>query len=295
MKGIITALVTSFNSDGTVNEENLRKAIRHNIDNMKVDGLYVGGSTGEAFVMSMEERIKVLKIVKDEAKDAVSLIAQIGSLNFDEIIEMGEEAKKLGYNAVSAITPFYYKFSFEEIYAYYERIDRELDFDMVIYSNPAMAGANFDIEKYRKLLSIPKVVGIKFSDADIAKFERLRFAFPDALLYFGYDEISVVGWTLGCDGAIGSTYNVMGDKSRKVVELLQSGKVNEARLLQHKIASIIEKIVNNGLYQTIKTILELESGVESKGAHMKFPFSELPSENLKVVDEIREEIKQLTI
>ncbi len=292
MKGLITALVTSFNADGMVNESGLRKAVRHNIDEMKVDGLYVGGSTGEAFVMSVEERIKALEIVKDEAKDAVTLIAQIGSLNFDEIIKMGEISKTLKYDAVSAITPFYYKFSFEEIYAYYKKIDDALNFDMVIYSNPAMAGANFDIEKYRQLLSIPKVVGIKFSDADIAKFERLRNAFPEALLYFGYDEISIVGWTLGCDGAIGSTYNVMGDKSRKVIELLHEGKVNEARLLQHRIASIIEKIVQNGLYQTIKVIM---GDNNQSSAPMKFPFSELTENQVKTAMDIKKEIEQLKV
>lgn len=292
MKGLITALITSFNADGTVNEAGLRQAVRYNIDVMKVDGLYVGGSTGEAFVMSMVERIRALEIVKDEAGNAVTLIAQIGSLNFDEIIEMGQVAKRLQYNAVSAITPFYYKFSFEEIYDYYKKIDTALNMDMVIYSNPAMAGANFNIEKYRQLLSIPKVVGIKFSDADIAKFERLRNAFPTALLYFGYDEISIVGWTLGCDGAIGSTYNVMGHYSRKVIELLEKGHVKESRLLQHKIASIIEKIVANGLYQTIKIILE-ENGVE--GHLMRFPFGELTEEQIVEAKKIKEEIEQLIV
>lgn len=290
MKGLITALLTPFNEDGTINETGLRQLVRYNIDAMKVDGFYVGGSTGEAFLMSEKERIRAFEIVKDEAGSSVTLIAQIGSLDFDELIRLGEAAKRLEYDAVSAITPYYYKFSFDEVYSYYKRIDEILNYDMVIYSNPGMAGGNFDIAKFEKLLAIPKVVGVKFSDADIAKFERLRKAFPNDYFYFGYDEIAMVGFALGCDGAIGSTYNVMGDLTRKVVNMLAEGKISEARALQHRITDQIEAIVNNGLYQTIKQILKA-SGVE--GGYMKFPFSELNAEQLEEANRIKSEIDKL--
>lgn len=290
MKGLITALLTPFNSDGTVNETGLRQLVRHNIDTMKVDGFYVGGSTGEAFLMSEAERIKAFEIVKSESGENISLIAQIGSLDFDELIRLGKAAIELGYDAVSAITPYYYKFSFEEVYEYYKRIDDILNYDMVIYSNPGMAGGHFDIEKFNKLLSIPKVVGIKFSDADIAKLERLRHAFPDTYLYFGYDEIAVVGFVLGCDGVIGSTYNVMGDLTRRVMEYTAAGKIAEARALQHQIADRIGNIVGNGLYPTIKEILKA-SGVDA--GDMKFPFAELAPEKIERAREIKKSIDRL--
>lgn len=104
MKGIMTALITPFNEDGTLNEKGLREVVRQNIDVMKVDGLYIGGSTGESFLMDETMRKELLKIVKDEAGDAVTLIGQIGSLNIEEAIRLGNEAKELGYDALSAIT-----------------------------------------------------------------------------------------------------------------------------------------------------------------------------------------------
>src|SRR5690625_5265217 len=92
MKGIITALLTPFNKDGTLNEKGLREVVRHNIDQMNVDGLYVGGSTGESFLMDEDTRRDVLKIVKDEARKDVTLIAQIGSLNIEEVIRLAKLA-----------------------------------------------------------------------------------------------------------------------------------------------------------------------------------------------------------
>lgn len=173
MKGVFTALLTPFLENGTVDETALRLMVRHNIDQMNIDGLYIGGSTGEAFLMSESERVKVLKIVKDEAKDAITLIAQVGSLNIEETIRMGIEAKSLGYEAISAVTPYYYKFSFEEILGFYTEICQAVKHPMIVYSNPSMSGSNFDLGKYQKLLDIEFVIGVKYSDADVAKFERL--------------------------------------------------------------------------------------------------------------------------
>jgi len=283
MKGVFTALLTPFHSDGLVNEIALREMVRHNIDKMGIDGLYIGGSTGEAFLMNEAERIKVLKIVKEEAKDAIALIAQIGSLNIEEAIRMGLEAKALGYDAISAVTPYYYRFSFDEILAFYETLCDAIAHPMIVYSNPSMSGSNFDMEKYRKILDVPHVIGVKYSDADVAKFERLTTRFKDKLFYYGYDEISIVGFLLGADGVIGSTYNLTGVKVKEMVNLLKAGEVSNARALQGRLTDCIDAIVSNNLYPTLKGLLAME-GVSPSA--MKKPFGELTKaqqENLTAI------------
>ena len=104
MKGIYSALLVSFDKEGNINEKGLRQIIRHNIDKNKVDGLYVGGSTGENFMLSTEEKKEIFRIAKDEAKDAVKLIAQVGSINVKESVELAKYATELGYDSLSAVT-----------------------------------------------------------------------------------------------------------------------------------------------------------------------------------------------
>ena len=99
MKGIYSALLVSFDKEGNINEKGLRQIIRHNIDKNKVDGLYVGGSTGENFMLSTEEKKEIFRIAKDEAKDAVKLIAQVGSINVKESVELAKYATELGYDS----------------------------------------------------------------------------------------------------------------------------------------------------------------------------------------------------
>lgn len=262
LKGIFSALLVSFNADGSINEKGLRQIIRYNIDKMKVDGLYVGGSTGENFMLSTAEKKEIFRIAKEEAKDEIALIAQVGSVNLHEAIELGKYATDLGYDSLSAVTPFYYKFSFDEIKHYYESIIEATGNFMIVYSIPFLTGVNMGIEQFGELYKNPKVLGVKFTAGDFYLLERLKKAYPNHLIWAGFDEMMLPAAALGVDGAIGSTFNVNGLRARQIFELTQAGKLQEALEIQHITNDLIEGILANGLYLTIKELLKLE-GVDA--------------------------------
>ncbi|SCI02776.1 N-acetylneuraminate lyase [uncultured Clostridium sp.] len=262
MRGIFSALLVSYNEDGSINEKGLREIIRHNIDNMKVDGLYVGGSTGENFMLGTEEKKRVFEIAKDEAKDQIKLIAQVGSINVYESIELAKFATDLGYDAISAVTPFYYKFSFNEIKDYYNTIIDSVDNRLIIYSIPFLTGVDMSVEQFGELFENEKIIGVKFTAADFYLLERLRKAYPNHLIYAGFDEMMLPATVLGVDGAIGSTFNVNGIRARQIFDLAREGKISEAREIQHVTNDLITAILSNGLYATLKELLKL-SGVDA--------------------------------
>lgn len=262
LKGIFSALLVSFNADGSINEKGLREIIRYNIDKMKVNGLYVGGSTGENFMLSTAEKKEIFRIAKDEAKDEVALIAQVGSVNLQEAVELGKYATELGYDSLSAVTPFYYKFSFAEIKNYYDTIVAETGNNMIVYSIPFLTGVNIGVEQFGELYKNPKIIGVKFTAGDFYLLERVRKAYPNHLIWAGFDEMMLSAAVLGVDGAIGSTFNVNGVRARQIFELAQQGKIEEARQIQHITNDLIEGILSNGLYLTIKELLKLD-GVDA--------------------------------
>ena len=261
MKGIYSALLVSFDKEGNINEKGLRQIIRHNIDKNKVYGLYVGGSTGENFMLSTEEKKEIFRIAKDEAKDAVKLIAQVGSINVKESVELAKYATELGYDSLSAVTPFYYKFDFEEIKDYYNTIINSVDNTMIIYSIPFLTGVNMSLDQFAELFENEKIIGVKFTAADFYLLERMRKRFPDKLIYAGFDEMMLPATVLGVDGAIGSTFNVNGKRAREIFELAKEGRIAEALEVQHVTNDLITDILANGLYGTLKLLLE-EEGVE---------------------------------
>ena len=262
MKGIYSALLVSFDKEGNINEKGLRQIIRHNIDKNKVDGLYVGGSTGENFMLSTEEKKEIFRIAKDEAKDAVKLIAQVGSINVKESVELAKYATELGYDSLSAVTPFYYKFDFQEIKDYYNTIINSVDNTMIIYSIPFLTGVNMSLDQFAELFENEKIIGVKFTAADFYLLERMRKRFPDKLIYAGFDEMMLPATVLGVDGAIGSTFNVNGKRAREIFELTRDGRIAEALEVQHVTNDLITDILANGLYGTLKLLLE-EEGVEA--------------------------------
>lgn len=262
LKGIYSALLVPFNQDGSINEAELRKIVRHNISKMNVDGLYVGGSTGENFLLSLEEKKEIFKIVKDEVKSEIKLIAQVGGPNLYEAIELGKMVTELGYDAISAVTPFYYKFSFNEVFEYYKEISENVDNDLIVYMVPVLTGVGFSLDDFEKLYSLKNIVGVKYTAGDFYLLERMRKRFPNQLIFSGFDEMLLPALNYNIDGAIGSTFNVNGNRAKEIIEAFKSRNFEKALELQNITNDLIQSVVENGLYQTLKAILEIENNSE---------------------------------
>lgn len=285
MKGIYSALLVSFDKEGNINEKGLREIIRYNIDVCKVDGLYVGGSTGENFMLSTDEKKRIFEIAKNEVKQEVKLIAQVGSVNLKEAVELAKFTTDLGYNAISAVTPFYYKFDFEEIKHYYNTIIDSVDNEMIIYSIPFLTGVNMSLDQFGELFENKKIIGVKFTAADFYLLERMRKTYPEKLIYAGFDEMMLPAVVLGVDGAIGSTFNMNAVRAKQIFELARDGQVDKAREIQHVTNDYITDVLNNGLYQTLKGLLE-EAGVEA--GYCRKPMKEITPEKRVEVKRIYE-------
>lgn len=284
MKGIFTALTVAFDEKGQLDEAGTRDIIRYNVDVQKIDGLYVNGSTGENFMLSTEEKKSIFNIVKDEVGDSVTLIGQVGSNDLNEAISLAQLATDLGYDALSAVTPYYYHFDFQEVKDYYFTIMEAVDNQMIIYLIPELAGVDINIDQFRELFAHEKIIGVKFTTGDFYLLERMRKEFPDQLIYAGFDEMLLPATVLGIDGAIGSTYNINGDRAKRIFTLAQQGKIKEALALQHKTNDLITALLENGLYQTIKQILT-EKGIEA--GYCRPPMKKLPEEKIKRAREIK--------
>ena len=115
LKGLYSALLIPFDENGEVKEEGLRQVIEHNINVSKIDGLYVNGSSGENFLLNTAQKKQIFKFVKEVVGDRVKLIAQVGSLDLNEAVELAKYATELGYDSLSAVTPFYYPLSLTKL------------------------------------------------------------------------------------------------------------------------------------------------------------------------------------
>ena len=251
--GIFTALLTPFDKQNRVNEKELEKLVKLNLD-MGVTGFYVGGSTAEAFLLTTDERKRIMDVVKSAARDA-TLIAHIGSINELEATKLAIHANKTGYDAVSSVAPFYYKFTFEEIKNYYYRLADAAQLPMLVYHFPAFSGVNMGVNEIGQFLQDDRFLGIKYTSNDFFTMEQCKTSFPKKIVYNGYDEMFLAGLSMGADGGIGSTYNFMADKFVKIKTLFEAGEIDKAREFQKEANKIITVLCNIGVMQAEKEVL----------------------------------------
>ena len=274
LNGIYPALLTPFDQNGKVNCDALKQLVRWNIEK-GVDGFYVGGSTAEAFLLTEEERNLVYRTVAEEAAGNVNLIAHVGAISTEEAIRFGRVAKENGYDAISAIAPFYYKFSFDQIKKHYFDIVEAVDMPMIVYNFPNFSGVNLTVEQVAQFFADDRFIGIKHTSNDFFALEQFKTNFPDKLVYNGFDEMFLCGLTMGADGGIGSTYNFMAEKFIQIQKLFSENRTQEAQEIQKEANRIIKALCKVGVMEGEKEVL-CQLGFDF--GHARAPFSQLNDE-----------------
>lgn len=276
-KGIFPALLTPFDENDDVNTKVLCQLIDYNLEK-GVQGFYVGGSTAEAFLLSEEERLLVMKTVSEHVAGRCTLIAHVGCISTKQSIKLAQAAKTLGYDAISAVAPFYYKFSFKEIKKFYYEIVEAVDLPMIIYNFPAFSGVNLTVDNVKEFLCDDRFLGVKHTSSDYFALEQFKALFPDKLLYNGYDETFLAGLSMGADGAIGSTFNLMAEKFIQIREAFIREDMKTAQGIQKEANVIIQALCKVGVMQGEKAIMD-ELGFDFGPA--RAPFAPLTEEQKK--------------
>mgnify|MGYP001472647588 FL=1 len=263
--GVIPAMITSFNKNESINKESIRKTINYLISE-KVDGLYITGSTGETFLMSQEEKKQVIEIIVEEVNGRVPVIAHIGSIGTKITTDLAQYAEKVGVDALSALPPFYYGFSNDEIFNYYKDISNSTNLPITVYN---ISHANLmDLDMLKRLASIKNVDGVKYTAPTHFNFSKIKKEIGENFkIYSGMDEMALSGLISGADGIIGSFYNLMPELFVEIYKQVKNNNINEAKKIQEKINIIIIYALKKSGYPFIKMglkWLDVDSGYVRK-------------------------------
>ena len=253
-EGIFPALLTPFDENGAVNYGALRALVTYNIEK-GVQGFYVNGSTAEVFLLSDEERKNIYKTVAEAAKGKATLIAQIGAISTAQAIEYAKYAEACGYDAISAVAPFYYKFSFAQIKKHYYDIVNAVNIPMVIYNIPTFTGVSLTVEQVGEFFCDSRFLGMKHTATDFFALEQFKTRYPEKIIFNGYDEMMLSGLAMGADGGIGSTYNFMAEKFLAIRSLFLENRVEEAREIQRECNRIITALLRVGVIEGCKEVV----------------------------------------
>jgi N-acetylneuraminate lyase len=257
-KGIFIAFYACFDKDNNISEEATKKLARFYSDK-GVQGLYVGGSSGEGFLLTVGERKKMLEAVMAEVGSELKIIVHVGAAATKDSVELAKHAEQVGAHALSAVPNVYYKIPERSIELHWKNIMDSADLPFIIYNIPQTTGYDLSINLLKRMLSYPRIVGIKnssMSTYDIQKFKALGG--EDFLVFNGPDEQYISGRIMGADAGIGGTYGVMPELFLKAEEFYSQGNIDKAQEVQCTINEIISEMLSfSSLYGVAKEILKL--------------------------------------
>ena len=235
-------MLTPFTKDGKINEKELAKLVRYNLA-LGADGFYVCGSTAEALMLNAEERMEIMRIVKDNAKDA-NLIAHVGSLNERDAHKLAAYARDLSYDLISSVAPFYYKFSFSEIKDYYVRLAENSGMKMLVYHFPAFSGVSMGSDEISTFLGDDRFAGIKYTYESLYEYNQCRLYKNGKFdMLHGQDETILPSLAMGgAQGGIGGTTNYNGCNLVGIIDAWNAGDLEKARELQNFAQEVINVI-----------------------------------------------------
>lgn len=285
-KGIIPAFYACYDGLGEVSESRTRDLCNY-LYEKGVKGLYVSGSSGESIYQNLEERKATLKYVAETMKGKLTLIAHVGAPSTRESVMLAKYAEELGYDALSAIPPIYFKLPDSSVYKYWTEIMDSTELPFIIYNIPQTTGYNLSIGVFKKLLENKKVIGVKNSSMPVLDIERFKAAGgEDFIVFNGPDEQYVSGRLIGADSGIGGTYAAMPELFLKAEEFVVSGNFKQAGEIQRDINDIIIALcsLNGSMYSVIKEVLKIR-GLNI--GSVRGPLEPVTGEDLNKIEEIK--------
>ena len=288
-QGIIPAFYACYDEKGAVNPAAVREMTQWFID-QGVQGLYVGGSSGECIYQSKEDRKVTLENVMAVAKGKLTIIAHVACNNTADSQELAAHAESLGVDAIAAIPPIYFKLPPYAIAKYWNDIsDAAPNTDFVIYNIPQLAGVALTIPLLKEMLKNPRVIGVKNSSP--ATQDIQMFADEGCIVFNGPDEQLISGLVMGAIGGIGGTYGAMPKLYVELYRCVKAGEMAKALEIQNDCCRIIYKLCSGhgNMYGMIKETLRKLGGPDC--GSVRAPLAELVEADYAIADECAAMIK----
>lgn len=281
-EGIAPPTVTVFDSEGEIDKEKMERFLQHLIDE-GVHGLFVAGSTGEASLMSQEQRKEIIDIGVEVAKGKVPLYAGTGHNSTKITIELSKYAEKAGADAVIVHTPHYPKPIQESLYQHYRAVAEAVSIPVWAYTWPDQYGVDIEPETVARLAKDGHIQGIKDSHLDLDHTaEIIRLTKGDFTVFGGEDTLIFPLLCLGGHGSVSVLANIIPAEVAAIFDTFREGKLEEAREKQLSILPLVWTLSRRELLKEGINMLGFDVG------KALMPTSEVSSaEKEKIKQELR--------
>lgn len=266
---VITAMVTPFKPDLSVNYEAARRLARRLV-NSGSDGLVVAGTTGESPTLSDKEKLLLFEAVMDEVGGDALVLAGTGSNNTLHSVELTEAAARVGVHGAMLVVPYYNKPPQSGMYRHFAEIAARTELPLLVYNVPGRTGCNLLPETLAKLAAdCPNIVAVKEASGILDQVAEIRTRCgPEFVIYSGDDNLTLPIMAVGGDGIVSVASHVAGEHIQAMIRAFLSGDTARAGELHRKLLPLFKGIFITANPIPIKAALALQ-GFDAGG--LRFP------------------------
>lgn len=239
LRGALTAIVTPFREDGSVDVPTLRSLVRWQIES-GIHGLVPCGTTGEGATLDTDEHALVIRTVVEETNRRVPVVAGCGTNDTRTTIAGARRAVAAGADALLVVSPYYNKPNASGMRAHYRAVAEEAGVPIVPYNVPGRTGQNLGVELILEIAEIPGVVAVKEAAANLEQVADLVAGRrPDFAILSGDDSLVLASLALGIDGVISVVSNEAPGEMAALAEAGLAGDFARARELHYRLLDLM--------------------------------------------------------
>lgn len=285
---LLTAMVTPFNADGSVNYEKAADLAEWLINNGS-DGLVVAGSTGEAATMSAEEKLELFRVVVNRINKRVPVIAGTGSNNTTDSVKMTKMAEARGVDGALIVGPYYNKPTQEGFYQHFAAVAQSTGLPIIVYNVPGRTASNISPAIVARLAAdFENIVAIKEAAGNVAQVAELYSVLPEEFtIYSGDDGLILPFMSVGATGLISVLSNIGGGILQDVMQAYEDGRVREAAKLNARMVPLANAMFIETNPIPVKAAVTLVTGIDA--GQPRLPLTPMePANKAKMVAVLQE-------
>ena len=261
--GVFPALTTKFTEDDTLDLPLFEKNLQAQLE-AGVNGIVLGGTLGEASVLTTEEKETLVKFAIEKVNGKVPVIINIAEGSTREALQQAVYAKAWGAQGLMILPPMRYKTDHRETVTYFTTIANNTDLPIMIYNNPVDYKTEVTLDMFEEIAMCKNFQAIKESTRDVSNVTRLRNRFGDRLkILCGVDTIALEELCLGADGWVAGLVCAFPKETVAIFNLVKAGKIEEATKIYRWFMPLLELDIHPKLVQYIK-LAEAQVGIGSE-------------------------------
>jgi 4-hydroxy-tetrahydrodipicolinate synthase len=255
---LLTAMVTPFAADGSVDLDAAARLASYLVDEMDNDGLVISGTTGESPTTTDAEKADLLHVVLDAVGDRATILAGVGTFDTEHTLGLAQTAAKLGANGLLVVTPYYSKPPQTGILEHFRQVADSTDVPVMLYDIPGRAGVAIATDTMLRLAEHPGIVAVKDAKGDLAASARV-IAQSELVYYSGDDAMTLPLLSVGASGVVGTSTHFSAIGTKQLIEAYLAGDVATALRLHQQLLPIY-----TGIFATQGCIL-VKAGLKLLG------------------------------